>query len=447
MKYFYVFAIFGVLIFTALAGLSQPSTCTETLDFNWKNAAGSGFVWPITNGETSVSRTYSKTGINGTETVRVILSNPNGKNIDFSNCGTDGNHFYTATTADPNGTQDCGAGADGQFSYGPDYLTLGMTSDNSNDKVSLTFIFSYPVRISSFDIWDIDYQGGSGAGSWEDELDISAFYVNTPVAVSATSVGSAVIVNGNNTTALSIRSLYGTGSGNLAHTDAEGSIVLSTSVLVTSFTITYSNGPNDDGASDDHAIKLGSFQMCPNFNIAPLAISSHSLKGLKKGNNAFLNWANTTGIPVHKYELEFSQNNNSFSTIHTIHPSDISTSASSYSYEDKNVFSSSKQGAYYRLKATGKDGSIAYSSSVMIKGDNSSAQLSLYPNPLASGNNLMIAHKNIRAVTVYSVNGSVLYSKEYNGADVITIASSEIKAKGMMMVSVNGESYSKLMVY
>lgn len=189
--------------------LAQPGSCTETLNFNWLNSSGTGAVWPITNGESSITRNYAVMGVSATVAVDVTLSNPDKNNIDFSNCGTAGNHFYTATNADPNAAQDCGPGTDGQFSYGYDYLTFGITSANSNEKVSITFNFSYPTRISDFSIWDIDFQGSSSgtAGSWQDEVDVSAKFIGTPVNISAYNIGSAVTVTGNGTTALNVLSL------------------------------------------------------------------------------------------------------------------------------------------------------------------------------------------------------------------------------------------------
>jgi hypothetical protein len=442
MKTITYILLFNSFIFSVLFVAAQPTNCTETLDFTWKDASANGFVWPISNGESSVSRTYSKTGVNGTETIRVILSNPNGKNIDFSNCGTDGNHFYTATYADPNGTQDCGPGTDGQFSYGPGYLTFGMTSDNSNDYVSITFIFSYPVKISNLDLWDIDYQGGNGKGSWEDEIDISATYANMPVSVTASSIGSSVIVSGNNTTALNIRSQYGPGNGNLAHTDAAGSVVLSTNTLVSTLTITYSNGPNDDGESDDHAIKIGSFQMCPNFSIAPLPVSAPVINGFRKGNDVSLFWNTVNVQGVQKYEVEYGEDGIRFSTIHT------SYSVTDNSRFDHNgAFVQAKNRAYYRLKVIGNDGSIAYSPIIYIAGSINTGAANVYPNPVLSNQQLVIAKRGIKTVTIYRSDGLIILQRQYQGADLVTIFAADLHTKGMMLVSVNGESYSKLMVY
>lgn len=436
-----------ILFFTLFsASLFAQVSCTETLQFNWKNAAGVGFDWPITNGQTSVMRTYTKTGTHGTATVRAVLTNTDHQNIDLSNCGTNGNHFYTATYNDPNATTDCGPGPDGQFSYGPDYLTMGMTSANSNQKISITFLFNYPCRISDFDIWDIDYQGGGGPGSWEDEIDIQASFVNTPVAVRATSVGSAVIVTGNNTTAMNIRSLYGPGNGNLSPTDAAGSIYLSTDVLVTSFTITYSNGPNDDGVSDDHAIKIGSFSFCPNFAAAPLPVSITSFEGVKQLSGAALHWSVATENNLKAYELQSSDNGSSFETIASITPTAKTGEAGNYSFLHKDIFAGAKAGVYYRLRIVDADGTLSYSKTIYIPNSVPGGQLKMYPNPAQSGEDVVLQQKDIQQVTVCNAAGVVLFTKTYNHATAVVIPGSALNTKGILFVRINGGAAHKLII-
>jgi hypothetical protein len=442
MKTIYLFLFLSI----SSTSLFSQVSCTETLQFNWKNAAGVGFDWPITNGQPSVMRTYTKTGVHGTATVRAVLENLDGQNIDFSNCGTNGNHFYTATHNDPNAATDCGPGVDGQFSYGPDYLTMGMTSRNSNDKISITFIFNYPSRISDFDIWDIDYQGGNGKGSWEDEMDISAKFVNMPVAVRATSVGSAVIVTGNNTTAMNIRSLYGPGNGNLSPTDAAGSVFLSTDVLVTSFTITYSNGPNDDGESDDHAIKIGSFSFCPNFSHAPLPVSLTSFGGFKQLSGAAMYWSAANESSLQIYELQYSTNGSSFETITSITPKGIAGGVNNYNYTHKDIFTGSKTGAHYRLKMIDADGTIGYSKTVYIVNNTPDEQPKIYPNPIATGEDMIIQQKNIRDITITNAAGFVLFTRKYSNTGTVIIPGNVLHTKGILFVRVNGGAAQKIIV-
>jgi len=241
--------------------------CADPYRFDWFSGTD-GAVWAITNGETSLTRVYQIDGAQGSYDVRVTLDNPDSQNIDFSNCGTAGNHFYTATCNDPNATDDCDGDpnvADGQFSYDCDYLTFGITSDNSDQYTSITYDFEVPTVICNFEIGDIDFQG-SGAGnlgSWQDEVDVTANLNGVPVAINAV-VGSAVSANNNNTVNLNLLSDYNTSSGgNINQNDPAGHAFVTTLGKVTSITFKYSNGPEDDGSSDDHAIRIAGFDFCP----------------------------------------------------------------------------------------------------------------------------------------------------------------------------------------
>ena len=253
-------------------GLVQPPpTCVEDCPnpyrFDWFNGTD-GAVWPITNGEAELTRTYTVSGDQGDYDVNVTISNPDGQNIDFTNCGTAGNHFYTATCNDPGAGVDCDGDpntTDGQFSYGCDYLTFGITSDNSDQSVSITYEFPYASQVCNFEIGDIDYQG-SGAGdlgSWQDEVHITADSLGVPVSIYATA-GESVKVNNNDTPDLNVVSLFDdTSGGNLSPNDPKGQAFITTHQKVTRITFTYSNGPDDDGSSDDHAIRIQGFDFCP----------------------------------------------------------------------------------------------------------------------------------------------------------------------------------------
>ena len=251
--------------------------CEEVYRFNWFDGVD-GFQWPITNGESSLTRTYTLTGAAGDVEVDITIDNSDGQNIDFANCGTTGNHFYSATCDDPNSSVDCDGDpltTDGQFSYGCDFLTFGITSENSSQQTSFTFDFQYPTRICDLLIGDIDYQGDDATyGSWQDEIDIVASNGATPIAINVIS-GSEVIVTNNITPNVNIASVYQAGTdGNLSPDDPAGQAAISTVAPITSFTIIYRNGPLDDGFSDDHAIRISSFDVCPTSNVCQTALTN-----------------------------------------------------------------------------------------------------------------------------------------------------------------------------
>lgn len=251
-------------------GVVCYNDCETAYQFTWFDGAGSGSVWEITNGQNSLTRVYPISGSQGTYNVSVTLDNSDGQNIDFANCGTQGagSHFYTATCNDPNGTADCDGDpntSDSQFTYGCDFLTFGITADNSDQKTSITYEFEYPAQICNMLIGDIDHQGWafSSLESWQDEVEVVAHNNGVPVAINAI-VGSKVNVFNNNTDSLVLVSQYnGTTSGDLYHTDPDGHATITSLDKVTSIKFTYSNGPDDDGPSDDHAIRINGFEFCP----------------------------------------------------------------------------------------------------------------------------------------------------------------------------------------
>jgi len=93
------------------------------------------------------------------------------------------------------------------------------------------------------------------------------FYTGTcndpNVAINAVA-GQLVTANNNNSTALNLLSVYSaTSTGNLNHNDPDGHAFITTLGEVTSITFKYSNGPEDDGVSNDHAIRIAGFDFCP----------------------------------------------------------------------------------------------------------------------------------------------------------------------------------------
>ncbi|MDF1694810.1 MAG: Ig-like domain-containing protein [Saprospiraceae bacterium] len=247
---------------------NASNECETLYSFDWYDGIGNGSVWEITNGQSNVTRVYPISGAKGTYNVSVTLNNPDGQNIDFSNCGYPGDHFYTGTCNDPNATVNCDGDPDtddGQFSYGCEFLTFGITADNSDQTTSITYEFEYPSQLCNLLIGDIDHQGiaFTALESWQDEVDVVADSMGTPVALNAV-IGSKINVFNNNTPNLKLLSEYGSSlEGNLDHTDPDGQATITSLGKVTSITFTYSNGPDDEGQSDDHAIRINGFTFCP----------------------------------------------------------------------------------------------------------------------------------------------------------------------------------------
>ncbi len=215
--------------------------CVSNASFSWDNGAGSGNTWL----ESDISRTYTNidgSGINLTLT----LSDPDGQNCDAGNPSTFGD--YTETTG----------------GFGVGVLTYQMTSSNSNQEVTFTFDFSEPVLLDDFTMFDIDYNGSTtdAVSSFQDEVEFSASNSSTNVPISLSQHPSATSSTVNIFGQIARSIFVSGGSGNVSHTDVNGAVVVTTTGPIDQLVISYSNGPDDDGQSDDHAVTIPGFIFC-----------------------------------------------------------------------------------------------------------------------------------------------------------------------------------------
>ncbi|MFK8104173.1 MAG: T9SS type A sorting domain-containing protein [Saprospiraceae bacterium] len=216
--------------------------CTTSYNFAWDNGAGVGETWLPDD----VSRTYTNIGGSGVNAT-LVLTDPDGQNCDTGNPSTFAD--YTETTG----------------GYGNDVLTWQMTSTNSNQEVTFTFTFTESIFLDDFAIFDLDNNGDDPnflGESFQDELSVTASKggVDVPVTLMQhpSATASIVIISGQ-----SAKSNYVEGvSGNVGDTDPNGAFVVSTSTGIDRLVLSYSNGPEDDGESDDHAIKFPGFTFC-----------------------------------------------------------------------------------------------------------------------------------------------------------------------------------------
>ena len=188
--------------------------------------------------------------------------------------------------------------------YGLNYLTIWMRSENSDQEVEYRFTFDRPVDITDFRISDIDAVGFYAnanicdlerlGNSYQDEVRLAATDAcGDPVALdilpSSAQPGSQIVID---PMTQSVYSEYDPNlNSNISPDNLNGEILVTSTKPVTSFSIFYSNGPDDQsweennaaaypwwsntngalsGASDDHAIRIDGFTFCacPDANIA-----------------------------------------------------------------------------------------------------------------------------------------------------------------------------------
>lgn len=109
--------------------------------------------------------------------------------------------------------------------------------------------------------------------------------------------------------------------------------------------------------------------------VLPLNLISFS--GSKQNNNALLQWTTANERNVRQFELQRSDNGQTFTTIGTIVPGNTS-----YSFTDPNVFSI-KDLVFYRLKSIDLDGRFSYSNIIKLNAQSGSI-LTVSPNPVSN---------------------------------------------------------------
>ena len=141
----------------------------------------------------------------------------------------------------------------------------------------------------------------------------------------------------------------------------------------------------------------------------PVELSSFS--GKEENCDRILFWETSLEINNSLFEIQRSQDGNSFTSIGTVQGNTNSSSVKRYSYIDKNFNISSK--LYYRLKQVDVSGSINYSRVILIESDCKTDNFSAYPNPFSNQLQISIEVNAIEKyeeleISIKSLDGSNL---------------------------------------
>jgi Secretion system C-terminal sorting domain len=109
--------------------------------------------------------------------------------------------------------------------------------------------------------------------------------------------------------------------------------------------------------------------------ILPLKLISFT--GSKQNNDALLQWKTANETGVSKFEVQRSDNGQTFTSIGT-----VASGAALYSFTDANTFSS-RMLTYYRLKSIDVDARFTYSNILRLSKQANTA-LTVYPNPVSN---------------------------------------------------------------
>lgn len=148
---------------------------------------------------------------------------------------------------------------------------------------------------------------------------------------------------------------------------------------------------------------LDGFRVARSWDDAPLPVKLNSFSAVGLRNTVNVNWSILTSDNNTKFSVERSSNGTSFEEIATLN----ATTKTSYTVSDKNLPNANS--LYYRLKITDATGRFEYSAIQKIQLSN--IKFAVSPNP-ATHTILINATSNIDNVTIYNLNGKVVYATQ-----------------------------------
>ena len=171
-----------------------------------------------------------------------------------------------------------------------------------------------------------------------------------------------------------------------------------------------------------------------------------SFNGVKRGDNALLNWTTANETNTKYFLVERSVNGISFDVIGTVAASGLAASA--YTYMDPNIAAYAVKTLYYRLREVDADGKLSYSKIIAINIDRSGTDplIVAYPNPFTQSFTVKItpaaATDRTNSIELYSLQGILMYKKELGitGTATITLNDLPILASGIYILktTING---------
>lgn len=235
----------------------------------------------------------------------------------------------------------------------------------------------------------IEMQDGSGAGTGHDQL-IRAGNITLAGTLTVTQTGT--VPNGTYTI---INLTSGTVSGSFATTN----LPVGYSVLV--------------NATNVQLVRSGA-----------LPLNLISFTSSKQNNDALLQWKTANEINVSRFEVQRSNDGQTFTTIGT-----VAAGGSLYSFTDANTFSS-RTVAFYRLKSIDADDRFTYSNIIKLS-KQASATVTVYPNPVSDVLSISGLKQN-GTVLLYNAEGKLLQQQTVT-AQTMTIDMSKY-AKGIYLL-------------
>ena len=123
------------------------------------------------------------------------------------------------------------------------------------------------------------------------------------------------------------------------------------------------------------------------YPLGPLPVTLLSFSGQQQGKTNLLKWKTSQELNTSYFELERSNNANSYSVIKSVQAAGNSNISKNYLSVDEHPFNGNN---FYRLKMIDKDGRFTYSNVVLLKVIAGDISLSVFPNPTAEKLNIAL---------------------------------------------------------
>jgi hypothetical protein len=160
-----------------------------------------------------------------------------------------------------------------------------------------------------------------------------------------------------------------------------------------------------------------------------LPLNLISFSGSKQNNDALLQWKTANEAGVSKFEVQRSNDGQTFTSIGT-----VAAGGSSYSFTDVNTFSN-RTVAFYRLKSIDVNARFTYSNIIKLS-KQTSAALTVYPNPVSDVLTISGLKQN-GTITIYNQEGKLLQQQTVT-AQTMTMDMSKY-VKGMYLLQYKTE--------
>lgn len=177
----------------------------------------------------------------------------------------------------------------------------------------------------------------------------------------------------------------------------------------------------------------------------PLAVRLTSFTAQYTNNTSVLKWQIAQAEEGSTYELQRSASGSSFVTINSQQGDAVKTQ---FSYNDPLAVAGKW---YYRVQITDRSGKITYSDIVFVRAGSAAQEITVYPNPVKAGQDILLNLQNVTAskIELSNIAGQQIWSLNQKITGSYNIRLPFVMAKGMYMIKIytgDGIETRKVMV-